>query len=517
MRFRRLLDAAFQAPPRAILPSLVLAPMAVAAVTAALVTGPHLANPTTAALLYLVVILITAAASSVWVAVAVSIAADLCLNYFFMAPVGTLTIADPRNWVALSVFLAVSVVASSLSTAVRDRAKEATARGDELARLFDLSRDVLLTTDSREAMNQLARFVSRRFDLPYAAICLPRPDGWEIVSGSALQLALDPDSLTRALADAGAVVEFDARSRTYSGHQAMDVDGRAVRLVPLRVGAHAVGLLASSGRAVEPGTLDALAGVVAIAIERVQLLDERHAAELARQGEALKSALLASLGHDLRTPLTAIRVAASNLQASWLGDGDRREQSDLILVEVERLNRLFQNILEMARLEAGGVTANLQWVHPAEIVEAALDQVAYTVRQHRVDVDSDSELLVRVDPRLTASALAHLVENAAQYSPPESPVVVHATASTAGLLIEVFDSGPGIDASDLARIFERFYRGRVARQRAAGTGMGLAIARGMLAAEGGRVWADNRPEGGAVFCIAVPAEQRTATPVVEAS
>jgi signal transduction histidine kinase len=95
--------------------------------------------------------------------------------------------------------------------------------------------------------------------------------------------------------------------------------------------------------------------------------------------------------------------------------------------------------------------------------------------------------------------------------------VVHATASTAGLLIEVFDSGPGIDASDLARIFERFYRGRVARQRAAGTGMGLAIARGMLAAEGGRVWADNRPEGGAVFCIAVPAEQRTATPVVEAS
>ncbi len=128
----------------------------------------------TAALLYLLVILVTATASNVWVAVAISIVADFCLNYFFMAPVGTLTIADPRNWVALFVFFAVSAVASSLSTAVRDRAKEATARGDELARLFDLSRDVLLTTESREAMGQLARFVSRRFDLPYAAICLPR-------------------------------------------------------------------------------------------------------------------------------------------------------------------------------------------------------------------------------------------------------------------------------------------------------------------------------------------------------
>ena len=111
-----------------------------------------------------------------------------------MAPVGTLTIADPLNWVALFVFLGVSALASSLSAAVRDRAKEATARGDELARLFDLSRDVLLTTESREAMGQLARFVSRRFELPYAAICLPRPDGWEIVPGGTLEVSLDPRS-----------------------------------------------------------------------------------------------------------------------------------------------------------------------------------------------------------------------------------------------------------------------------------------------------------------------------------
>lgn len=510
-RPQRLLETGLPGePPRADTLSLLIAPIAIVAVTAVLRTGFHLASTTTAALCYLLVILITATASTVWVAIAVSVFADLCLNYFFMAPIGTFTIADPQNWVTLFVFFAVSVVASKLSTAVRNRASEASARGDELARLFDLSRDVLLTTDRRDAMVQLARFVSRRFDLVFAAICLPRPDGWEIIDGGTLHLHLDLGLLSDALSDAGAVVEFDARSRTYAGHQTMTVDGHAVRLVPLRVGTRAVGLLAASGRIVEPGTLDALAGVVAIAIERVQLLDERHAAEMARQSEALKSALLASLGHDLRTPLTAIRVAASNLQASWLAEDDRREQSDLILAEVERLNRLFQNILEMARLEAGSVIADLRWAHPSEIVEAALDQVEYTLRGHPVDVGSDAELLVHVDPRLTASALAHLLENAAQYSPPGAPIALHVTVSSAELILRVRDHGPGVDPGDLSHLFERFYRGQQARRHSSGTGMGLAIARGLLNAEGGRVWADNRPDGGAEFSIAVPAASRPA-------
>src|SRR6185503_17220585 len=129
-------------------------------------------------------------------------------------------------------------------------------------------------------------------------------------------------------------------------------DGRDIRLVPLRVGTTPIGVLAAAGRPVEAGTLDALAGVVAIAIERAHFLEERKAGELTRQSEQLKTALLASLGHDLRTPLTAIRVAASNLKAPVLASEDRLEQSDLILSEVERLTRLFQNLLEMARIDA---------------------------------------------------------------------------------------------------------------------------------------------------------------------
>src|SRR5262249_50853566 len=152
-------------------------------------------------------------------------------------------------------------------------------------------------------------------------------------------------------------------------------------------------------------------------------------AELARQSEELKSTLLASLSHDLRTPLTTIRVAASNLRASWLSDPDRRDQSDLILTEVERLTRLFHNILEMAPIDAGAVAADLRWVYPSEIFEAARDQVEHAIRYHPLELTSESDYLVRVDPRLTASALAHLLENAAQYAPPGTSIAVTMSVS----------------------------------------------------------------------------------------
>jgi two-component system sensor histidine kinase KdpD len=285
-------------------------------------------------------------------------------------------------------------------------------------------------------------------------------------------------------------------------------DGQTLRLVPLRVGTRPVGLLAAAGRSIEPGTLDALAGLVAIAWERLQFLEERKAADLTRKSEELKSALLASLAHDLRTPLTAIRVAAGNLQASWLTDDGRREQSDLILSEVERLARLFQNILDMARLDAGAVSVETRWAHPSEILEAAREQVEHSLRGHTIDQSIDRDIPVRLDPRLTAAAVAHLLENAAQYAPAGSAIDVRAAVSDTGLSIAVRDHGPGIAPNDLPHLFERFYRGAIGQRRTSGTGMGLSIARGLLAVEHGRVWAENVPGGGALFTIVVPAEIR---------
>jgi two-component system sensor histidine kinase KdpD len=453
-------------------------------------------NATTVALSFLVVILIIAAASRLWVAVATSVVAMLAMNFFFLPPVRSLRIADPQNWLALFVFLAVSLVASNLSAAARARTAEAVAHRDDMARLFDLSRDVLLVTDSQEAIPLLARFIGRHFSFDYVAICLPRRDGWDVFESGPLRLPLDTGQLS-----------------LQEDHRAITVAGRSVQLVPLRLGRKPIGLFAAAGRRVEPDTLDALGGIAAIAIERAQFLGEREAAEVARRSEALKSALLASIGHDLRTPLTAIRVAASNLQASWLGDEDRREQSQLVLTEVERLTRLFENILEMARIEAGGIAAAYRWVDPSEIVEAARDQVGRALGAHPLELQIDADSLVRLDPRLTAAALAHLLENAAQYAPEQSTVTVTADVTAAGLEISVRDLGPGIPEADLPHVFERFYRGRDGKRRPSGTGMGLSIARGLLAAEQGRVWVENCAGGGARFTIAVPAETKPASPV----
>jgi len=347
---------------------------AVAAIVLLYVRWLHVTNGLIVGFSFLLVVLLAAATARFWVAAAISFAAMLAFNFFFLPPVRTFYLADPQNWVALFVFLIVGLVASNLSTAARTRAREA----------------------------------------------------------------------------------------------------------------------------------------IALADERAALLEERRSSELARRSEELKSALLGSLAHNLRTPLTAIRIAASNLDASWADATARREQTDIIVTEVERLQRLFQNMLEMARIDAGGVAVDPRWTHPSEIVEAAREQVDGALRSHEVTVEVRSEAMLRLDPRLTAAALAHVLENAAQYSPAPSGVTVTVDASGEGLSITVRDHGPGIEADDLPHLFDRFYRGTASRQRLAGSGMGLAIARGLVAAQGGRIWAENCSDGGARFWLVIPAERRLA-------
>lgn len=499
-----------------------LTPLVVSLASTALVTVVldkwlHISNAATVSTAYLLVVLIVAATSPRWIAVITSVVAMLCFNYFFLPPVGQWTIDDPHNWVALFSFLAVSLVASHLSSVAHARRHEAVARRDELARLFDLSRDVLVMTDSREAFAILARSIGRRFDLAFVALALPRDGGWEVFQSGAQALELDHRQLSTAFATAHTSMEFDAYARTYAGHGSMRIGDRTVRLIPLRVGTKPIGLLAAAGRTIEAGTLDTLAGVVAIAIERAQFLEERRAAAQTRQNDELKSALLASLSHDLRTPLTSIRVAATNVKASALDADQRREQIDLILADVERLTRLFENILEMARLDAGAVVTEARWSPPSEIIAAAREQVAHTLQRHRLDLDIDQDEPLQIDGRITASAVAHLLENAAQYAPAHSTIDVVSRITDDGLMIKVRDRGPGIAPADLPHLFDRFFRGTSARGRASGTGMGLWIARGLLAVEHGRIWAENCSSGGAEFTVVVPAARKSSEPGSEAT
>lgn len=241
-------------------------------------------------------------------------------------------------------------------------------------------------------------------------------------------------------------------------------------------------------------------------------------AELVRQSAHLKSALIASLRHDLRTPLTAVMVAANNLNAADLSDAQRREQAEIVRVELERLNQLFQNMEDLARIEIDALEVEPEWVQPAEIAEAAVTQAERALDPRRVHIHVSPEgMLVHLDPRLTSAALAHLLENAGQYSPPSAPVAIRLSVFEAELHIAVRDCGPGISPADAERVFERSYRGTAARQTRAGTGMGLSITRGLLAAVGGHVRVENAPGGGAVFTMTIPITSRTTSTAVEAT
>ena len=305
------------------------------------------------------------------------------------------------------------------------------------------------------------------------------------------------------------MLESNARRRDRGG-RAADGPDRGVWLVPLRHGTKAVGLLATASAALDTSALDAVAGVVAIAIERAQLLAERDATEQVRQRADLASTLLASLSHDLRTPLTAIGVAVANLARALPAD-ERRAQSDAAVAEVGRLTRLVQDILDMARIDAGAIALDRQWVAASDIVDAALAHVRHALSGRALQIDAGDALEVELDPRLVSAALAHLLENAAQYSPSDRLIAVAARIDRDGLHVCVTDQGPGLDPGELEHLFERFYRGAAGRRSAFGTGMGLSITRGLLAAAGGRVRAENMASGGARFSIHVPGPVRPAT------
>lgn len=243
--------------------------------------------------------------------------------------------------------------------------------------------------------------------------------------------------------------------------------------------------------------------------QALTLARERDEADLARRSAEAQSALVASLSHDLKTPLTALTVATGNLGDSTLTASEQAEQMQVVKDELRRLNRLFDNIVDLASVERDAMRAEREWVPVAEIVQAAEHRAAAALADRTIDVDdATGAQLVQLDPRLTSAALAHVVENAAVYSPRGTPITVLARLLSDRLIVDVRDRGPGLPAGDLERVFERGYRSSTSRSNPFGSGMGLAIARGLLAIEGGRLSASNHPDGGAVFTLDLPVAVR---------
>jgi two-component system sensor histidine kinase KdpD len=252
--------------------------------------------------------------------------------------------------------------------------------------------------------------------------------------------------------------------------------------------------------------LETFAAQTALAIERAALAEEAQQARLRSETERLRSSLLSAVSHDLRTPLAAITGSASTLVESGddLDPGTRRELAQGIEDEADRLNRLVHNLLDMTRLESGGIQARKDWHAIEEVVGSALGRMEKALGERQVLIDLPADLpLVPLDPLLVEQALINLLDNAVKYTPTEAPIEIAGSVADGAVSLRIADRGPGFAPDEVERVFDKFYRGGTAAGRS-GAGLGLTIVRGIVEAHGGRVVADNRPGGGALFRITLP-------------
>ena len=278
------------------------------------------------------------------------------------------------------------------------------------------------------------------------------------------------------------------------------------------MGVKVTGVLLLSSNNIASGTVEAISGLVALALERARFLKELSRTEALRQSDQLKSALLASVSHDLRTPLTSIRVAVDNLLEKNLDwDSEALHEFHLIISEeVNRLTRLVQNLLEMARIEAGELHPVKEWGTVSEIFGHVLDRCKTELSSHRVRMELGGNMpMVKIDSPLVAEAIANLLDNAEKYSTEGSEIVLRGVVDGDELTVSVSDQGPGIPSNELPRVFDKFYRGTSRSvNRRDGTGMGLAISRGIIEAHGGRIWVESTPGNGATFAFKLPVETK---------
>ena len=445
-------------------------------------------NPTTVALTFLLGVLAVSAIWGLQHAVAMAIAAALAFNYFFLFPVGTFTIADPQNWVALGAFLVTAVVASQLSERARREAINANERRREVERLYAFSQQLLSSDTVAEVLNRIPKYVVESFDVKSAAVSLSnRPDVY------------------RSGAESDGLELVDLQLACMRGESKFDFPNHRA-FMPLKMGMRIVGSFGVSGTIPSRQTLDALGSLIAVAIERAGAVEKLARAEIARESEQLRSALLDSLTHEFRTPLTAVKASVTSLLSSpQIEDVQHQELLTIINEESDRLNRLVGEAAEMAQLDAHSVQLNLHSHTIREAVEDALEQSKQALRHHPVEVNLPADLpMVRMDLARIKEVLMQLLENAAKYSQPDTPVHITAEVKNQMLITSVADRGPGIDDFEQSLIFEKFYRGRNRRLQIQGTGMGLAIVKAIVEAHGGIVGVTSQLGNGSVFYFSLP-------------
>jgi two-component system, OmpR family, sensor histidine kinase KdpD len=447
-----------------------------------------LVNPTTAALTFLLAVLVTAAYWGLRVALFMTLLAALAFNYYFLPPYGTLTIADPQNWVAFCAFLVTAIISSNLSERARREARSAHQRRSEVERLYAFTQQLLASDNIAELLNSIPRYIVESFGVTAAAIAVA-----------------DRDDIYRSGPPTGRLDREDLQSVMARGEARVSPE-TATFFIPLRMGVRIVGSLGVYGAALSRETLEAMSSLVAIGIERGRAIEDVGRSEAAREAEQLRSILLDSVTHEFRTPLTAIKAAATSLLSRV--ELDEQQQRELLIVineESDRLNRLVGEATEMAQLDASMVELHLESHGIQEAVKEALEESKQALGSHPVELRIPDGLPpARMDLARIKEVLTQLLENAAKYSSPETPIRITSEVRDGALITNVADAGHGIDDFEQSLIFDKFYRGRDQRLRVQGTGMGLAIAKAIVEAHRGKIGVTSQLGHGSVFYFSLP-------------
>jgi two-component system, OmpR family, sensor histidine kinase KdpD len=457
-------------------------------------------NPANLVMFYLLAVVIVALRLGYGPSIMTAVASLIVFNFFFVPPQFTFQIADAQYLLTFLGLFSVGVVIASLTSRARNQTQAARRREQETARLYSLSRELSSTVEPDAIIQRILSHTQQTFQCE-TAIYLPVAGNLQIVNQTE---GFRPEEKNRAIA------AWVCEHKSPAGKGTHTTPDAAAYYVPVGTAHQTMGVLAlqidDAVSLEKQRLLDAFTTQSALAIEAVQLGEEAQQARLLRETEKLQTAVLNSISHDLRTPLVSITGALSSLLESD-AHFDETSRHDLLAgayVEAERLNRLVGNLLDMSRLEAGSLKLKRDLYDLSEIIGVARSQLREKLGTREIVVNFPDNLpMIPVDLTLFSQVFVNLLDNALKYSRPDTPIEISATHTNESLQITVADRGIGIPENELPRIFDKFYRASTVMGQS-GSGLGLSICQGIVEAHNGKIWAQNRPQGGTCFLIDLP-------------